>query len=74
MNSVAAGATIGAGSGGGVAIIFPASAPIAGAIAAGFTIGAGYASLLSSRVSANNKGYGTIINMTKAFVFDVEPQ
>ncbi|MFV0504096.1 MAG: hypothetical protein ACK5LT_09050 [Lachnospirales bacterium] len=74
LDSIAGGATISAGIGGGIAVIFPVSAPIAGAIGAGFTISSGYASLLSTRISANNKNYGTIINMTKAFVFDVEPQ
>lgn len=74
LNTIAAGGTMSAGVASGIATIFPASAPISGTIAAGLTFDAGYWWLIASRIDANNKGRGTIINMTYLLVFDIEPQ
>lgn len=62
------------GAAAGVAIVFPVTATVAGAIAAGAAFDAGYWWLLATRIDANNEGNGTIINMTHILIFDIEPQ
>lgn len=74
LNTWAAGSTMTGGAAAGVAIVFPVTAAVAGAIAAGAAFDAGYWWLLATRIDANNEGYGTIINMTHVLVFDIEPQ
>lgn len=74
LNTWAAGGTMTGGAAAGVAIVFPVTAAVAGAIVAGAAFDAGYWWLLATRIDANNEGYGTIINMTHVLVFDIEPQ
>ena len=62
------------GAAAGIAIVFPVTAAVAGAIAAGAAFDAGYWWLVATRIDANNKGNGTIINMTNVLVFDIMPQ
>ena len=74
LNTWAAGGTMTGGAAAGVAIVFPVTAAVAGAIAAGAAFDAGYWWLVATRIDANNEGNGTIINMTHVLVFDIEPQ
>lgn len=74
LNTWAAGGTMTGGAAAGVAIVFPVTATVAGAIAAGAAFDAGYWWLLATRIDANNEGNGTIINMTHVLIFDIEPQ
>lgn len=74
LNTWAAGGTMAGGAAAGVAIVFPVTAAVAGAIAAGAAFDAGYWWLVATRIDANNEGNGTIINMTHVLVFDIEPQ
>lgn len=74
LNTWAAGGNMAGGAAAGIAIVFPVTAPVAGAIAAGAAFDAGYWWLLATRIDANNNGRGTITNMTHVLVFDIEPQ
>lgn len=74
LNTWAAGGTMAGGAAAGVAIVFPVTAPVAGAIAAGAAFDAGYWWLLATRIDANNQGRGTITNMTNVLIFDIIPQ
>lgn len=74
LNTWAAGGTMAGGAAAGIAIVFPVTAAVAGAIAAGAAFDAGYWWLVATRIDANNKGNGTIINMTNVLVFDIMPQ
>lgn len=74
LNTWAAGGTMAGGAAAGVAIVFPVTAPVAGAIAAGAAFDAGYWWLLATRIDANNEGRGTITNMTHVLIFDIMPQ
>lgn len=74
LNTWAAGGTMAGGAAAGVAIVFPVTAPVAGVIAAGAAFDAGYWWLLATRIDANNKGRGTVINMTSVLIFDIAAQ
>lgn len=63
-----AGATVALG------VIFPPAVPIAALIGAAATFDGSYWALVSSRITANNAGRGTISNMTAILFFDIEPQ
>ncbi len=74
LNTAAGSGTMAAGTAAAVALKFPPAAIEAGIVAAGSTIGAGYWSLLATRIDANNEGNGVYIEMTWVLFFDITPQ
>ena len=70
FSTVSNGAGIACGGTAAIGLIFPAALP-----ASAFSgVGAGYFGLLASRISANNKGRGVIIDLTYVLVFNIKPQ
>lgn len=60
-----------AGGTAGIAMLFPGVGQV---VSAGATFGAGYWTLLASRIQANNHGRGVHVSMTWVLIFDIEPQ